>query len=67
MTRFMFDEMIDAADDEVFVEDMDEFPGYCIWSDGTVQNTVNGHILKPSINGEGYYHVNLKNQAGKFK
>ena len=67
MTRFMFDEMIDAADDEVFVEDMDEFPGYSIHSNGSVENTQTARILKPGINNGGYYQVGLKNRDGNLK
>ena len=70
MTRFMFDEMIDAADDEIFVEDMNEYPGYAIHSNGSVENTATGRILKPIINNWGYHIVNivnLKNRDGNYK
>ena len=67
MTRFMFDEMIDAADDEVFVEDISDYPGFAIHSNGSVENTKTGRILKPVNNNTGYYQVQLKNQAGEIK
>jgi len=67
MTRFIFEEMANADDDEVFVEDMNEYPGYAIHSNGNVENTQTGRILKPGINNGGYYQVGLKNRDGKFK
>ena len=67
MTRFMFDEMIDAADDEVFVEDISDYPGFAIHSNGSVENTKTGRTLKPRININGYYQVDLKNRDGNYK
>ena len=67
MTRFIFEEMANADDDEVFVEDMNEYPGYAIHSNGTVQNTLTGKFLKPSVDGNGYYFIGIKNTAGETK
>ena len=67
MTRFIFSEMANADDDEVFVVDMNEYPGYAIRSDGTVENTKTARILKPVINNGGYYQVSLKNRDGNYK
>ena len=46
---------------------MNEYPGYAIRSDGTVENTKTARILKPGINNGGYYQVSLKNRDGLVK
>ena len=67
MTRFIFSEMANADDDEVFVIDMIDYPGYAIHSNGSVENTKTGRTLKPRIINGGYYHVDLKNRDGNYK